>query len=77
MIRNYINVERKMIFVLQVISGCRTDNGLVQLWSFFVYHYSLCRCPVLEGTEKGVKQANRLKSRYECNSSTNYGRDRT
>jgi len=61
--------------LLQDISGCRIDNGLVQLCSFLVYHYSLRRCPVLEGTEKGVKQANRPKSRYERNSSTNYERD--
>lgn len=37
----------------------------------FFYHYSsLRRCPVLEGTEKGVQQAERPKSRYERNSLT-------
>lgn len=57
-----LNIERKIIFPM-ARSYWVFDTQCVGA-VVLIYHYSsLGRCPVLEGTEKGVQQAERRKSR--------------
>ena len=72
MLNNYVNIERKMIFPTARNFWVQ-DKQCVGLCSVFACH----RCPVLEGTERGVQPENRAKSRYERNSSTTYEPNRT